>query len=166
MPHTAKTTSQRSNRMHRKSLRFTLLFVFLFAAPLHAQTIAIRAGNVIDPATGKVATNQIILVKDQKITEVGPNVAIPSDAQVIDLSNEWVMPGVMDTHTHIRFLEHDLRETLETNYFIDGKGARVLYGLKTGQILLNAGITTVRDVGNEADYASVDVRNAINKGWC
>ena len=145
--------------------RISVLLALLFALPLWAQTVAIRAGNVIDPATGAVAKNQIILVKDQKIVDIGPSVAIPSGAQVIDLSNEWLMPGVMDTHTHITFLEHDLRATLETNYLIDGKGIRVLYGLKTAQILLNAGITTVRDVGNEADFASVDVRNAIVKGW-
>ncbi|MGA8143318.1 MAG: amidohydrolase family protein [Candidatus Acidiferrales bacterium] len=145
--------------------RFFVLLVLLFATPVWAQTVAIRAGNVIDPATGSVAKNQIILVKDQKIAEVGPSVAIPADAQVIDLSSEWVMPGVMDSHTHVTFLEHDLANTLETNYLIDGKGARVLFGLKTSQTLVNAGITTVRDVGNEADYASVDVRNAINKGW-
>ena len=145
--------------------RFAVLLAMLFAIPAFAQTVAIRAGSVIDPATGSIAKNQIILIKDQKIAAIGTSVTIPSDAKVVDLSNEWLMPGVMDAHTHITFLEHDLRNTLETNYLVDGKGARVLYGLKTGQILLNAGITTVRDVGNEADYASVDVRNAINKGW-
>jgi imidazolonepropionase-like amidohydrolase len=151
--------------MRRFGVLITALIAILFAFPAWAQTVAIRAGNVIDPATGKVATNQIILVKDQKIAEIGPGVSIPSDAQVIDLSNEWLMPGVMDTHTHITFLEHDLQHTLETNYLIEGKGTRVLFGLKTSQILLNAGITTVRDVGNEAEYASVDVRNAIKRGW-
>jgi imidazolonepropionase-like amidohydrolase len=104
----------------------------LFAIPAFAQTVAIRAGSVIDPATGSVAKNQIILIKGQKIADIGSSVAIPSDAQVVDLSNEWLMPGVMDAHTHITFLEHDLRNTLETNYLVDGKGARVLYGLKTG----------------------------------
>jgi imidazolonepropionase-like amidohydrolase len=151
--------------MRRLFLGSVLLFAALFAIPVRAQSIAIRAGNVIDPATGKVAPNQIILVKDQKIADVGPGIAIPADAQVIDLSSEWVMPGVMDSHTHVTFLEHDLGVTLETNYLIDGKGTRVLYGLKTAQTMLNAGITTVRDVGNEANYASVDLRNAINKGW-
>jgi hypothetical protein len=131
-------SSTEENRMRR----FFALFVLLVALPAWAQTVAIRAGNVIDPATGSVAKNQIILVKDQKITDVGPSVAIPAGAQVVDLSNEWVMPGVMDTHTHITFLEHNLHDTLETNYLIEGKGMRVLYGLKTAQILLNAGITT------------------------
>ena len=136
----------------------------LFAFPLWAQTVAIRAGNLVDPATGSVAKNQIIIVKDQKITDVGPNVTIPSDAQIIDLSNEWVMPGIMDAHTHVTFLQI-LQYTLEANYLEVSKGMRVLQGLKIAQTLLNAGITTIRDVGNEADYASVDLRNAINKGW-
>ena len=81
--------------------RFAVLLAMLFAIPAFAQTIAIRAGNVIDPATGKVAQNQIILIKDQKIADIGPSVAIPSGAQVIDLSNEWIMPFV-PTHCAIR----------------------------------------------------------------
>ena len=58
--------------MRRFGVLITVLIATLFAFPVCAQTIAIRAGNVIDPATGKVATNQIILVKDQKIAEIGP----------------------------------------------------------------------------------------------
>src|ERR1700719_4082598 len=78
-----------------------LLLGVLFASPVWAQTVAIRAGNLIDPATGTVAKNQIILVKDKKIVDVGPSVAIPSEADVVALSSEYVMPGVMDAHTHI-----------------------------------------------------------------
>lgn len=145
--------------------RFVVLIAILFAFPLWAQTVAIRAGNLIDPATGSVAKNQIILVKDQKIADVGSSVAIPADAQIIDLSNEWVMPGIMDSHTHITFLLPNMNTPLDANYLEVSRGMRVLQGLKIAQTLLNAGITTVRDVGNEAGYASVDVRNAINKGW-
>ncbi|MGB9243337.1 MAG: amidohydrolase family protein [Candidatus Acidiferrales bacterium] len=145
--------------------RFVLLIAILFAFPGWAQTVAIRAGNLIDPATGSVAKNQIVIIKDQKIADVGPNVTIPADAQIIDLSNEWVMPGIMDAHTHVTFLLPNMYMPLEANYLEVSKGMRVLQGLKIAQTLLNAGITTVRDVGNEAGYASVDVRNAINKGW-
>ena len=145
--------------------RFAVLIAVLFAFPAWAQTVAIRAGNLIDPATRSVAKNQIILVKDQKIADVGSSVAIPADAQIIDLSNEWVMPGIMDSHTHITFLLPNMNTPLDANYLEVSRGMRVLQGLKIAQTLLNAGITTVRDVGNEAAYASVDVRNAINKGW-
>ena len=57
--------------------RYAVLISILFAFPLWAQTVAIRAGNIIDPATGKVATSQVILVKDQKIAEIGSSVSIP-----------------------------------------------------------------------------------------
>jgi len=145
--------------------RFLVFLLVLFALPACAQTIAIRAGNVIDPANGKVAKNQIILVKDGKIAEVGPAVAIPDGAQAIDLSSEWVMPGIMDAHTHVTFVERGHGIPLEEDYLEKGKGTRALQGLRISQQLLNGGITTVRDVGNEGNYASVDVRNAINKGW-
>jgi imidazolonepropionase-like amidohydrolase len=145
--------------------RLVVLILVLLALPAWAQTIAIRAGNVIDPAKGTVAKNQIILVKDGKITGVGAAVAIPNDAQVIDLSNEWVMPGIMDAHTHVTFVERGHGIPLEEDYLEKGKGTRVLQGLRISQQLLNAGIMTVRDVGNEGNYASVDLRNAINKGW-
>jgi imidazolonepropionase-like amidohydrolase len=145
--------------------KWIALLFFSLALPAGAQTVAIRAGNLIDPANGTVAKNQIILVQDQKIVEVGPGVTIPKEAQVVDLSNEWVMPGIMDAHTHVTFLEQNLHLPLEENYLEEGKGLRALRGLRIAQTLLNGGITTVRDVGNEADYASVDLRNAINRGW-
>jgi imidazolonepropionase-like amidohydrolase len=135
------------------------------AAVLQAQTVALRAGNLIDPASGKVTQNQVILVKDQKIVEVGDHVTIPQDAQVVDLSNSWVMPGIMDAHTHVTIGGVERWSDLDANYLREGSGLRSLHGLHTSQILLNAGITTVRDIGNEANYAAVDLRRAINQGW-
>jgi imidazolonepropionase-like amidohydrolase len=103
-------------------------------------------------------------VKDKKIVEVGANVAIPKDSAVIDLSNEWVMPGVMDAHTHVTQSVKYFRE-LDHNYLVEATGQRALRGLYESQILLNAGITTVRDVGNDANFAAVDLRKAIDAGW-
>jgi len=143
--------------------RLLILCLFL-AVPAWAQTVAIRAGNLIDPATGSVARNQIILVKDKKIAEVGANVAIPKDATVVDLSADWVMPGIMDAHTHVTQSVRYFRE-LDHNYLVEATGLRALRGLHTAQTLLNAGITTVRDVGNDANFAAVDLRKAIDAGW-
>ena len=144
--------------------KWLLSICLLLALPAWAQTVAIRAGNLIDPATGAVAKNQIILVKGKKIVEVGPNVAIPADAQVIDLSSEWVMPGIMDAHTHVTQSVRLFGE-LDHNYLVEATGLRALRGLYTAQTLLNAGITTVRDVGNDANFAAVDLRKAIDAGW-
>jgi len=134
------------------------------AGSVWAQTVAIRAGNLIDPATGSVAKNQIILVKDKKIVDVGPAVAIPQEAAVVDLSSEWVMPGIMDAHTHITQSVQYFRE-LDSNYLREDTAFRTLRGLWTGQMLLNAGITTVRDVGNDANFGAVALRKAIDRGW-
>jgi len=145
-------------------MRKWLLVGFLLpAVAAWTQTVAIRAGNLIDPANGTVTKNQIILVKDKKIVEVGANVAIPKDSQIIDLSKEWVMPGIMDAHTHVTLTEESFEG--DSVYLVEGTGLRALRGLHTAQILLNAGITTVRDVGNDANFAAVDLRKAIDAGW-
>lgn len=136
----------------------------LLSVPAWGQTVAIRAGNLIDPSTGMVAKNQVILVKDKKIVAVGANVEIPKDSTVIDLSKEWVMPGIMDAHTHVTQSVRYFRE-LDHNYLVEGTGLRSLRGLHIAQILLNAGITTVRDIGNDANFAAVDLRRAIDAGW-
>jgi imidazolonepropionase-like amidohydrolase len=152
------------NRVVCISRALSVLLGIVFAAPLWAQTIAIRAGHLIDPATGNVSTNQMIVVKDKKILDVGPALAIPKDAQVIDLSSEWVLPGIMDAHTHVTQSVKYFRE-LDHNYLVESTGFRSLRGLHTAQLLLNAGITTVRDVGNDANFAAVDLRKAIDAGW-
>jgi imidazolonepropionase-like amidohydrolase len=145
--------------------KIMLSLLLLFALPAMGQTIAIRAGNLIDPANGSISKNQIILVQNGKITAVGAGISIPQDAQTIDLSNEWVMPGLIDAHTHITFQEIPGKAPFEAMYLKEGTPYRALQGLHIGQILLNAGFTTVREVGNEADYACGDLKKAIRQGW-
>lgn len=127
--------------------------------------MAIRAGNLIDPATGTVAQNQIILVKDGKISEVGPDVNIPPDTEIIDLSQTWVLPGLMDAHTHLTLNFQYLGAGLEGIYLKESTAMRALHGLRTAKNVLYVGFTTVRDVGNDGNYAAIDLRDAINKGW-
>ena len=63
--------------------------------------IAVRAGRLVDPDTGTVASNQIILVQDGKIAAVGGAVAIPAGAEVIDLTAQTVLPGLVEAHNHL-----------------------------------------------------------------
>ena len=151
-------------RSPRSSFLSLFAFVLLIASAAFPQTAAIRAGNLIDPAAGTVAKNQIILVKDGKIAEVGAKVDIPAGAEVIDLTNAWVMPGLMDGHTHIT-LDFDMSSGFDTIYLRESSAMRALRGLKTAQDILQTGFTVVRDVGNDANYAAVDIRDAIRKGW-
>ena len=62
---------------------------------------AIKAGKLVDPEKGTTETNQIILVRGKKIEAVGPNLQIPADAKIIDLSKSTVLPGLFDAHTHL-----------------------------------------------------------------
>jgi imidazolonepropionase-like amidohydrolase len=128
------------------------------------QTTAIRVGNLVDPSAGTIAKNQVILVKDGKIAEVGPKVNIPAGSEVIDLTNAWVMPGLMDGHTHIT-LDFDMSSGFDTIYLRESSAMRALRGLRTAQDILQVGFTVVRDVGNDANYSSIDIRDAIRKGW-
>ena len=146
-----------------------LVILVVFAATTAAQTTtAIRAGHVIDPATGKVSNNQIILVTDGKITEVGASVTIPAGVQVIDLSKEWVLPGLMDAHTHITMNLPPVQgeaSIWESVLVRQTSALRALQGVHNARVMLEAGFTALRDVGNAANYADTDVRQAIEKGW-
>jgi imidazolonepropionase-like amidohydrolase len=146
-------------------MKIKLLALLLFSStPLAAQTVAIRAGNLIDTAKGTQAKDQIILIENGKIKSVGAGLAIPKDAQVVDLSKEWVAPGLIDAHTHVTFTEVPGKAPFEAMYLQQSSAFRALRGLHTSQILLHAGFTTVRDVGNEANYACEDLRKALREG--
>jgi imidazolonepropionase-like amidohydrolase len=127
---------------------------------------AIRAGRLIDPASGVVSRNQVILIRGKKIAAVGPNVAIPQGTPVVDLSRASVLPGLFDAHTHLCMTVRLRRDA--ANYYYttlnDPEAARAVDGVVNARDMLNAGFTTVRDVGNEGDYACTPVRRAIEQG--
>jgi imidazolonepropionase-like amidohydrolase len=136
------------------------------AEPLAAQIYAIHAGAVIDPARGTVDRDQTVVITDGRITAIGPQVAAPAGATPIDLSKEWLMPGLMDAHTHLTLTEVvGGSAPFESFYILESTAYRALRGLHNAMDVLGAGFTTVRDVGNAADYAMDDVRRAIDGGW-
>jgi imidazolonepropionase-like amidohydrolase len=139
--------------------------LLLLAGPLVAQVVAIRAGTVIDPARGTSAKNQIILVENGKIRSIGAAVAVPAGAEVVDLSHEWVTPGLMDAHTHMTLTEIAGDAPFESFYLNQSSTLRGLRGLHNATSVLQAGFTTLRDVGNSAEWAMSDVRRAIDSGW-
>ena len=139
--------------------------LWLLAGPLCAQVIAIRAGAVIDPAHGSSAKDQVILVEKGKILTVGSGIAIPAGAEVIDLSHEWVTPGLIDAHTHMTLTEIGGDAPFESFYLNQSSTLRGLRGLHNATLVLQAGFTTLRDVGNSAEWAMSDVRRAIDAGW-
>lgn len=131
-----------------------------------AQTTVIRAGRLVDPETGRVSLNQKIVVEGGKIKAVGPDVATPAGAAVIDLSRSTVMPGLFDAHTHLCMsvnMERDAGSYFYTT-LRDPDSYRAVQGVANARAMLESGFTTVRDVGNEGNYACVSVRQAVERG--
>ncbi len=144
------------------------LVLLLSGALCSAQKIVVRAGHLINPADASVATNQTIVIEDGKITSITSNVPAPQGAEVINLANEWVMPGLVDAHTHITMNLPPAApgESYWENYLLSESTAlRAERGLHNAELLLKAGFTAVRDVGNAGNYADTAVRQAIEKGW-
>jgi imidazolonepropionase-like amidohydrolase len=131
-----------------------------------AQTIAIQAGRLVDPATGTASGDQVILVEGGLIQAVGAGLAIPADAAVIDLSGQWVMPGLFDAHTHMCLNVKGERHASNSFFtsLLDSTGYRAIQGAANARTMLHAGFTTIRDVGNAGNYADTDLRHAIEEG--
>ena len=144
-----------------------LLWVGMLSASAFAQSTAIRAGRIVDPDTGQTTTNQIILIEKGKITAIGGNVAIPSGANVIDLSRATVSPGLFDAHTHLCMSVNKQRDAGQYYYTTlnDPDSFRAVQGVANARAMLESGFTTVRDIGNEGNYACTSVRRGIQQGW-
>src|SRR5215510_5411650 len=160
----------RLSRARLFSCFITMLLTLQLAGPTIAQskTALIRAGRLLDVRGGRALADQGILIEGQRIKDVGPFAEIQSraaGAQVIDLSNATVLPGMIDCHTHILLQgditseEYDAQLLKESIPF---RTIRATVAARTG--LLN-GFTVMRDLETEgAMYADVDVKTAINRG--
>ena len=145
-----------------------LLFMLVVQAiAASAQVTAIRAGRVVDPDAGTSVENQVILIEQGKITAIGGNVAIPAGATVIDLSTSTISPGLVDAHTHLCMAVQAQRDAGSYYYTTlrDPDALRSIEGVVNARTMLQAGFTSVRDIGNEGRYACVQVRRAIQRGW-
>lgn len=132
-----------------------------FAGPALADDMTIiKAGTLFDSKTGRVSRNAVIVIEGEKIVAVGnASTTIPEDAVVIDLSDSFVLPGVMDVHTHV---VGNLDNYFFAGYFQSPHRATI-GGVVNVQKTLLAGFTTIRNVG-ASDYADIAIRNAINAG--
>jgi imidazolonepropionase-like amidohydrolase len=148
-------------------------------ASAEPKTIAIRAAKLIDAkplaAPGDKDAppifNAVVIIEGDRIKAVGSNLPIPAGAEVIDLGDKTLLPGLIDAHTHLltemdegRSFKVDDVEMLRIVATMS-TAERALLGAKLGREDLEAGITTVRDVGNSGVNGDVALRDAIDRGW-
>jgi len=137
----------------------------LLVGIINAQNCVIKAGHVFDAKTGKMIPHQMILVKNGRIIQVGDQVPYNESDKVIDLSDSWLLPGLIDCHVHLTVGFPYKKVAIEQMYATESTALRALRGAFNAQVLLKNGFTTIKEIGNDANYASADVIKAIKKGW-
>ena len=147
--------------MNRLLRLFAACLALAVAAPALAQTVYVRAGHLIEPATGEVLEDRLIRIENGRVAAVTPWAPPPADVTVIDWSQYWVLPGLIDVHVHLAdFLQTDdpaepLKHSPEATAYAGARNAR---------ITLEAGFTTVHDVGSYRARGNIELRNAIDRG--
>jgi imidazolonepropionase-like amidohydrolase len=137
------------------------LLLCLLSGLTSAQVTAIRAGKLIDPDSATVLSDQVILIRDNKIEKVGKGIEIPFNAAIIDLSNRTVLPGLIDCHTH---LADGARDGEPMGQFKKTAAQIALESVPNARAMLESGFTTVRDVGTYRALGDIALRDAINRG--
>jgi imidazolonepropionase-like amidohydrolase len=122
--------------------------------------VAVRAARLLDPSTGSIVSNPVVLVAGDRIAQVGARLAVPAGAEVVDLGDVTLLPGLIDAHTHVTAQPGDnYYEDLFRRSPIDWAVVAHAFARRT----LEAGFTTIRDVG-APEYVDVALRNAIERG--
>jgi len=152
-------------------MRRFLSFVFLsllMAAVAAAQAphrVAIRAGRLIDGKSDKPMENALIVVEGDKIVSVAAGGTAPAGVEVIDLSKATVLPGFIDTHTHVLLQGDVTAAEYDEQLLKQSIPYRTILAARNAQIALSHGFTAMRDLETEgAMYADVDVKTAIANG--
>lgn len=134
------------------------------------KTIALKAARMITAVDDTAVKNGVVIVEGERISAAGAALQIPANAEVIDLGDATLLPGLIDAHTHLLSELDGTRSMLEGDDWLhivatESTAQRALLGARNGRDDLEAGITTVRDVGNSGVNGDVALRRAIDHGW-
>jgi imidazolonepropionase-like amidohydrolase len=146
-----------------------LLLSGLFAAPAAAQGsgLLVRAGKVFDSQRGEMLPGRDILIREGRIEKVAPRLELPPGARLLDLSRYAVLPGLIDAHAHLLMQHPGDEGSGETNVreiVREGDVMRALRGAARARSYLQAGFTSVRDVGNAGRFADVALKRVLAEG--
>ena len=151
-----------------KLIRGRGLFVPVAAAVLmlmssrsNAETVYVRAGHLVDVEAGRVLADQVVRVEDGRIRAVGVAGEVPAGAKIVDWSRYTVLPGLIDLHTH---LVGNIQSSNVAAPLLSSAARDALVGASNARDTLEAGFTTVRDVGTMRAFVDVALRDAISAG--
>lgn len=127
------------------------------------RVVVVRAARMLDVRTGAFVNNPVIIIEDDKVVAVGANLSTPAGAQILDLGNLTLLPGLIDCHTHVLLEPEDERGA--PPIVTKSQAFRTVEGVAAARKELEAGFTTLRDLDSEgAGFADVAVRDGINRG--
>jgi len=142
---------------------FTIAFVIISVSLSAQKTILIKCGKLLDTKTGIVSEKQNVLIKGNQIVSISSS-SVAADS-IIDLSNYFVMPGLIDCHTHVVLQGDITSEDYDVQVLKESIPYRAIRGTKSVERALLNGFTTIRDLGTEgAGFTDVDLKKAVNKG--
>jgi imidazolonepropionase-like amidohydrolase len=142
-------------------VRAFALAAALVAMPASAGTLYVEAGKLLDVETGTEASGQCILVEGERIVRIERCMATPNGAERVDWSAYTVLPGLTDLHTHLADAGQDADVALPLK---TSPQLTALIGAHNAKVTLDAGFTTVRDVGTYRGLTDAALRDAINQG--
>ena len=157
---------------------FALCSIGMIAGQSHPAVTLVRAGRLLDPRTGNVTSPAAVLIEDNRIKEVGlaSQVHAPAGVKTIDLGGATLLPGLIDSHTHLLLSvvippEAEIRRRYN-GWFVptlllaitESPSKRVLLGAQNAREDLESGFTTVRNLGHSGIDGDVALRDAINAG--
>lgn len=132
-----------------------------------AQHVVVRAARMLDVKAGKIVPNAVVVIEGERISALGVGSTVPQGAEVIDLGDATLMPGLIDCHTHLmdRTEHSGDPNSYAINLLTKSQAYRALEGAADARVTLRAGFTSVRDVESEGSgYADVALRDAIDRG--
>ena len=145
--------------------RFALILTSVLSLHAAAQTTVIKCGQLIDGKSDQALAKKAIVVEGNLIKDIVDWDKIPAKANVIDLSTKTILPGLIDTHTHVLIQGDITSEEYDAQLLKESIPYRTIRATVACKIALMNGFTTIRDVETEgAMYADVDVKKAINNG--
>src|SRR3712207_1847422 len=128
-----------------------------------SERIVVTADRVIDTERGEVRTGRAVIVEDDRIADVRAETDAPSDVRRIDLPGHTLLPGLMDMHSHLIGADDDGQGYAQL--VMRSAAQEAIVGVRNARATVEAGFTTVRDIGTFRAFADVALKEGIDAGW-